>query len=141
MLGHPTPMSSCPRNSPGSVTAQHALDEISQRPPEVLPIRQPVLIDKQDIVLEARVEVWFKTQVDHNRVVVTVDVRVRPIQPLEDLTKKTRERLGERNTWSHNSVSHKQHATAVEENPIPVLLGNICSLSMLLCTQLIKCSM
>lgn len=80
-------MSSCPRNSPGSVTPQHALDEISQRPPEVLPIRQPVLIDKQDIVLEARVEVRFKTQVDDNRVVVTVDVRVRPIQPLEDLAK------------------------------------------------------
>lgn len=80
-------MSSCPRNRPGSVTPQHALDEISQRPPEVLPIRQPVLIDKQDIVLETRVEVWFKTQVDDNRVVMTVDVRVRPIQPLEDLAK------------------------------------------------------
>ena len=68
-----------------SVTPQHTLHQITQRSPEIFPTRQSVLIDKYNVVLEARVEMWLEAQVDHNGVMVTVDVGVHSVQPLEHL--------------------------------------------------------
>jgi hypothetical protein len=58
-----------------------------------------VLIDKQDVVFEAGVQVWLETKVYHNRVVMAVDVGVDSVQTLEDLAEETRECLGERNAY------------------------------------------
>lgn len=46
-----------------------------------------MLVNEENVVLEARVQMWFKTQVDDNGVVVAVNVRVHSVQALEDLTK------------------------------------------------------
>lgn len=70
-----------------SITPQHTLDQITQWTPEILPTRQPMLVNEENVVLEARVQMWFKTQVDDNGVVVAVNVRVHSVQALEDLTK------------------------------------------------------
>jgi len=45
-----------------------------------------MLVDKQNVVLEARVQMGLETQVDDNGVVVAVNVRVHSVQALEDLT-------------------------------------------------------
>ena len=42
---------------------------------------------------------WFKTQLNDHRVVMTVDVRVYTVQALEQLAEERREGLGERDTW------------------------------------------
>lgn len=39
------------------ITPDHTVHQISQRPIIVLPSRQPVLVDEQDVMLEAGVEV------------------------------------------------------------------------------------
>lgn len=57
-----------------------------------------MLIDKQDIVFEASVEVRLKTEVHDYRVVVAVNMSVNTIQALEDLTNETGEGFGEWNT-------------------------------------------
>lgn len=44
-----------------------------------------MLIDKQHIVLEACVQMGFQTQLNDDRVVVTVDVGVDTVEALEDL--------------------------------------------------------
>jgi len=46
-----------------------------------------MLVDKQNVVLEACVQMGLQTQVDDNRVVVAVNVRVHSVQALENLTK------------------------------------------------------
>ena len=69
-----------------SVTPQHAFHQIPQRTPEVFPARQLVFIDKQDVMLEARVEMRLQTQVNDNWVVMTVDVCVNSVKALEDLS-------------------------------------------------------
>jgi hypothetical protein len=56
-----------------------------------------VLVDKQDVMLEASVQMWFETKMDHDGVVVAVDVCVDSIQTLEDLSEETGKGLGERN--------------------------------------------
>lgn len=85
--------------APILVTAQHAVHQITQRTPVILAAGQFVLIDKQDVVLEAGVQVWLETKVYHDRVVVAVDVGVDSVQTLEDLTEETRECLGEGNAY------------------------------------------
>jgi hypothetical protein len=44
-----------------------------------------MLVNEEHIVLEAGVYVRLEPQVDYDRVVMAVDVRVHPIQALEDL--------------------------------------------------------
>lgn len=61
------------------VAPQHALDQVAQWSPEILPVGQPMLVDKEHIVLEAGVQVRLEAQVHDNRVVVAVDVRVHPV--------------------------------------------------------------
>lgn len=56
------------------VCPQHAVDQVTQGAPEILPARQVVLIDEQDVVLEAGVEVGFQAQLHNDRVMVTVYV-------------------------------------------------------------------
>jgi hypothetical protein len=44
-----------------------------------------MLINEEDIVLEAGIEVWLEAQVHNDGIVVTVDVRVDAIKALENL--------------------------------------------------------
>jgi hypothetical protein len=51
-----------PTQKPASslVALQHAIHQVSERPPEVFAsVGQPMLVDEQHIVLEACVEVWL----------------------------------------------------------------------------------
>jgi hypothetical protein len=74
-----------------SIAPEHALHQLSQRSIPLTPlaatalVSQPKLLDKQDVMLEAGVQVRLQTQTAHDRVVVAVDVCVDPVQSLEDL--------------------------------------------------------
>lgn len=57
-----------------------------------------MLVDEQDVVLEAGVEMRLETESDDDRVVVAVDVRVDAVEALEKLTDQGRELLGEGDT-------------------------------------------
>lgn len=59
-----------------------------------------MLIYEQNVVLEAGVEMWLETQVDNDRVVVAVDVRIDAIEALEDLADGLPKVLGEWNTYT-----------------------------------------
>lgn len=59
-----------------SIATQHAIHQIPQRAPEILPARQFVLINEQDVVLEAGVEVRFETEVHYHWVMVAINVGV-----------------------------------------------------------------
>jgi hypothetical protein len=54
-----------------------------------------MLINEEDIVLEAGVEMWFEAQMDDDGVVVAVDVGVNAVEALEDLANGLAEVLGE----------------------------------------------
>lgn len=56
-----------------------------------------MLIDEQNIMLEAGVQMRFETEVHHDGVVVAVNMGVDTVQTLEDLAEKTGEGLGEGN--------------------------------------------
>lgn len=77
------------------VALKHAVNQIAQRTPVVTTAGQAVLIDEQDVLLEAGVEVRLKTQFTNDWVVVAVDVGVDSVHALENLASKRRERLGE----------------------------------------------
>lgn len=55
-----------------------------------------MFIDEQHVVLEAGVEVWLETQVDNDRVVMTVNVGVDAIEALEYLPDSLGKMFGER---------------------------------------------
>ena len=107
-----------------------------------------MLVDEQHVVLEARVQMRLQPQLHDDRVVVAVDVRVDAVQALEELADEGGEGFGERHAWKGCFVSrlrlHQrreggggQHGA---EGDAPIRLGNICSLSILPCTQPIRCS-
>jgi hypothetical protein len=50
-----------------------------------------MLIHKQDVVLEARIEMWLEAQVHNDRVVVAVDVGVDSVEAFEELAQGGRE--------------------------------------------------
>jgi hypothetical protein len=54
-----------------------------------------MLIDEQDVVLEAGVEMWFESQMYDDGVMMAVDVRVDAIEALEDVADGRREVFGE----------------------------------------------
>jgi hypothetical protein len=63
-----------------------------------------MLVDKQYIVLEARVQVRLETQLDYDRVVMAVNVGVDAVQALEHVSDEGGKGLGERHAdpaWEH----------------------------------------
>jgi hypothetical protein len=54
-----------------------------------------VLVYEQDVLLKARVEVGLQAEFSNDGVVMTVDVCVDPVHPLENLSDKGGKRLGE----------------------------------------------
>src|SRR2546421_13085450 len=68
----------------------------TERAPKVLSgaFVELVLVHKQDVVLETRVEMRFETQVAYDGVVVAVDVGVDSVEPLEELAQGGRKMLG-----------------------------------------------
>ena len=69
------------------ITLQHAVDQIAQRAPIVLAttLLETVLINEEDIVLEAGVEMRLQTEMNDDLVVVAVDVCVNAVEALEQL--------------------------------------------------------
>jgi hypothetical protein len=63
-------------NNSTSIAAQHALHQISQRTPVILPAVKLVLVDKQDIMFEACVEMRLEAQMHDYRVVMAVNMGV-----------------------------------------------------------------
>lgn len=57
-----------------------------------------MLIDKQDVVFEASIEVRLETKVHHYRIVMAIDMSVNTVKALEDLADETGEALREWNT-------------------------------------------
>jgi hypothetical protein len=57
-----------------------------------------MLINEQNIVLEAGIEMRFEAQLNNNRVVVAVDVCVDAVETLKDISKEGGKRLREGNT-------------------------------------------
>lgn len=58
-----------------------------------------MLIDEENIVLEAGVKVWLEAQVNNHGVVVTVDVSIHTVHSFENLANETGKWLRERDTW------------------------------------------
>lgn len=81
-----------------SIASQHAFHKVAERSPEILAAGQLVLVNEQDVVFEAGVEMWLKTEVYNYVVVMAVDVGVHTVQTLENLSKRRLEVLGKRNT-------------------------------------------
>jgi hypothetical protein len=63
------------------IVLQHALHEIAQRSPEVFaPVCKTMLVNEQNVVLEACVQMWLEPQLNDDRVVVAVDVGVDTVE-------------------------------------------------------------
>lgn len=68
-----------------SVTRKHTIDKISQRAPEVFAARKVVLIDEEDVMLKAGVEMRLEAKLSDYWVVMAVDMGVNSVHSLEDL--------------------------------------------------------
>lgn len=82
-----------------SVTLEHTVHQISQGSPEILAARKVMLIYKQNVMLEAGIQVGLEPEFADNRIVVAVDVGVDAVHPLEHLPNHAREGLGEWDAW------------------------------------------
>ena len=94
-------------------------------------------------MLEACIQVRLEAKVDDDRIVVTVDMGVDAVHAFEDLKNERLERFGERYTC-RLSVAQSYYMNLCSGKIVlhlPILLGNICSLSILPCTHAIRCSM
>lgn len=78
-----------------SITPKHAVYEIAKRTPEILTAGKVVLVDEEDVLLEAGVEMRLEAQLADDGVVVAVDVGVDAVHALEDLADEGREGLWE----------------------------------------------
>jgi hypothetical protein len=106
-LPHQNPLNHLPTQR--SITPQHALDKITQRTPKVLTaVCQSMLINEQDIVLEARIEMRLETQLNDDVVVVAVYVRVHAVQALEHVADQSGERL-----WKRHADAGREHGFVV----------------------------
>jgi hypothetical protein len=76
---------------PDSVALKHTVNEIAQGSPVIPTTCQTVLVDEQDVLLKAGVEMGFKAELTNHRVVVAVNVRVDTIHALENLANQRRE--------------------------------------------------
>lgn len=70
------------------VTSKHVLHQVAEWAPEVLTTGETVLINEENIVLEACVEMRLEPKMNNHRVVVAVNVSIYPIEALEELTQK-----------------------------------------------------
>lgn len=52
-----------------------------------------MLVDEQDIMLEARIKMWLQTKLYHDLIVMAINVGINPIQPFVDLSHESGERL------------------------------------------------
>lgn len=95
-----------------------------------------MLINEENVVLKARVEMRFQSKLDNDSVVVTVDMSVNAIQPFKELTDQDRKSLWERDAL----LDFLARGSTVVQVDAPILLGNIDSLSILLWTHAIRCS-
>lgn len=77
---------------------QHTLHKLSQGAPVVLTRCQLMLIHKQHIMLEARIQMWLKSQLQDDWVVVAVDMSVDTVETLEHLSEESWEGFGERHS-------------------------------------------
>lgn len=68
------------------VALQHAVDQVTQWAPKVLSASKVMLVNEENVVLEAGVKMRLKTQLTDDRVVVAVDVCVNTVHSLEDGT-------------------------------------------------------
>lgn len=94
---------------PASVAPQHTLDKVAEGAPEVLAAGEAVLVDEEDVLLEARVEVGLEAELADDGVVVAVDVGVDAVHALEDLAHGLGEGLGE-----GHADARGQHALVVD---------------------------
>ena len=123
------------------VVSQHAFNEISQGTPEVLAASKIMLVDKENIVLEAGVEMGFEAKLTNYGIVMAVYMGVNAVHTFKHLTDHAGEGLGEWNTWIRSVTSSVFWVGSwVGKGLLPILLGNTASLSILLWTQPIKCS-
>ena len=65
-----------------------------------------MLVDEEDVVFEARVQVWFETQMHNHRVVVAVYVGVDTVEALEELAKKAWEGFREWYTLREGTLAN-----------------------------------
>ena len=85
-----------------SIAFQHTVHQIAQRAPEVFAraLVQPMFINEQDIMLKARIEMRFKSQMHNDWIVMAVDVRVDSVEAFEQLTECGREMFGEGDAYA-----------------------------------------
>lgn len=57
-----------------------------------------MLVHKQDVVLEAGIEMWLEAELHNHRIVMAVDVSVDTIESLEHLTNSCGKSFWERHT-------------------------------------------
>ena len=81
-----------------SIAPQHTLNKLTQWSPIVFSLRQIVLVDKQDIVLETGIEMWLEAELHDHWIVMAVDVSVDTIESLEHLTNGCGKSFWERHT-------------------------------------------
>lgn len=67
------------------VALEHAVDQVTQWAPEVLPTGKVVLINEENVVLEAGVEMRLQAKLADDWVMVAVDMGVDAVHTLEDL--------------------------------------------------------
>ena len=48
-----------------------------------------MLINEQNIVLETCIEVWLETELDDDRIVMAIDMRIYSVEALEELTNQS----------------------------------------------------
>lgn len=80
---------------PTSVALEHAVHKISQRAPEILAAGKIVLVDEENVMLEARIEVCLESELSDDGIVMAVYVGIDTVHSLENLSDHARERLGE----------------------------------------------
>src|SRR5271169_2755382 len=79
------------------ITLQHTVYQIPKWTPVIFTptLLQSMLIHKENIVLEARIQVWLEPQMDHDVVVMAIDVGIDTVEALEKLADGGGEVLGE----------------------------------------------
>jgi len=92
------------------IAPKHAFYQITEGTPEIATsFCQAKLLYEQYVVLEAGVQVWLEAEIDDDRVVVAVDVRVDAIEALEDLQDQRTEC-----SWELDADARREHCFVVD---------------------------